>query len=410
MSIDAGSASMLHGQCPTDLELWAESVLGTPDDEDWYDGRVETVLVPPFEVASLRRALARLVAEDRRGFGSDGEATRIARSEVAIAYQVTERVPQLGTYLAVRRDGVPAVVWTEPARNGAELWVAADDDATRIAILDEVLALVRDAASTWRRQAIRFAPEMACHYEHLPPVDPTGVALSSDLTRQLRTNLVVPLTRYAAVAGLVTRRGVLLHGRPGTGKTWAARWVQSQVVGHVTTVVASPLVFGNAAGVVALFELVGADTPCLLVLDDLDVTIGSRHWGDTDALGELLSRLDGPATVPGVFTLATTNDVAALDEALSKRPGRFDVTVVVGDTEAEVRRSLVTALVLSLGVSDDVIEPVVDATSGWTLAEIRDAAQQALLIALDEGIDVDLLAAVRASRWAPQPTAAVGYV
>jgi len=379
---------------PTDLEVWIRAVLDVPDEDDWYDGRIEMVDLPHFETSSLRRALDRLGASEVRAFvGQD--RTAVVQSTVAIGFDAVEKATRPGARFLVHRAGVPVVLWVEVGRERTHFNAACEDHDVRDDTMTEVTALMRGAASAWRRQIVRYDPTEADGYVHLALPDTTRIHLDAGLATQLRRNLVGPLTSYDQVRGLVSRRGVLLQGRPGTGKTWASSWVQAQVAGTVTVVVATPAMFASAGLLIDLFELVGSDTPCLLVLDDLDVTIRSRFDNGSDALGELLSRLDGPAMVDGVFTIATTNHADALDAALSERPGRFDLTIEVGNATRDARAAVLSDLARQLGQDPVAVVPtLVDATECWTLAQVRDLACVALLDAIDRDTEPDLLTAL----------------
>jgi hypothetical protein len=307
----------------SDLDRWARDALCPPDDADWYDLDAYSEEVPLWEIPSVRRALDRLGAEEVHTF-HHGSQVPTGRSRVATAFGVDELATDPGAHHLVQRDGGRALVWLELGPGQADLWVCSDGELDAEHLAETIMDDARGHCSTWRKQAVRFDLASRWGCTHLAPVDPATIVLDEDTATELRRNVVLPATRFEQVRHLVPRRGVLLHGRAGGGKTWATRWVQGHVEGAVTVIVATPLVFGSSNGLVHLFEMARSASPCVVVLDDLDVTIRSRFAGGSDALGELLSRLDGPAAVDGIFVIATTNYLDALDAALTERPGRFD--------------------------------------------------------------------------------------
>ncbi|MBU6330632.1 MAG: ATP-binding protein, partial [Acidobacteria bacterium] len=205
----------------------------------------------------------------------------------------------------------------------------------------------------------------------------------------------VPIVQYRTEHRPVDRRGVLLHGLPGTGKTWALGWVQAQVADHATVIVTTPAMFGHPFAMSDLFKMAVGGAPTLVIMEDLDLTITARSsYGGGDALGELLASLDGPSRALGVFVAATTNHIEALDHALTQRPGRFDRRIEVGDATEEARRVVISQLIARIGAPEDQITTLVARTSGWTLAEIEEAGTLAVLTALDLDQPIDVVAAL----------------
>jgi ATP-dependent 26S proteasome regulatory subunit len=262
------------------------------------------------------------------------------------------------------------------------LFCAATTDAFRDELLDTIESLALGECSTWRGQAVQIDPAEPRGFTHLIPHQPEPPAAT--LADGLRRNLVVPLRQFETLGAHVPRRGVLLHGRPGTGKSWAIGWVISQVLGPVSVIVATPSVVGNGPFMRGAFEMAATAAPALLVLEDLDVGAGHRMLS-ASAFGEILNAMDGPGRLPGVFVAATTNHLELLDPALSQRPGRFDVTLEAVEAPDDVRRRAVEAIAAELGVPDDEVTDVVARTKGYSMAEIAAIGQMAWLVAADTG-------------------------
>jgi SpoVK/Ycf46/Vps4 family AAA+-type ATPase len=152
----------------------------------------------------------------------------------------------------------------------------------------------------------------------------------------------------------------------------------------------------------------------LLVLEDLDIGAGHRVISP-GAFGELLNAMDGPGTVTGVFVAATTNHPELLDPALSQRPGRFDVTFEVPEAPESARRQALRTLAGDLGViDDDEITELVQATNGWSMAEVAAIGHMAILISTDTNEPLSLLAGlneINGNSSTPEPDArSIGYV
>jgi hypothetical protein len=126
-------------------------------------------------------------------------------------------------------------------------------------------------------------------------------------------------------SGLFEKRGeimrYLLAGTPGTGKT-EATIVLANILNQKGVTVIKTVVCEALKEKVELAELLA---PCVLILDDIDLSLGSRSKGGfSQNLGPFLDVLDGTDKISsGVGIIATTNALDLVDKAAS-RPGRFD--------------------------------------------------------------------------------------
>ena len=139
------------------------------------------------------------------------------------------------------------------------------------------------------------------------------------------------------------RRGYLLHGPPGTGKTSLVRMLAIKNglpihVMHLDTM--------NNRELVREWQRIISRTPCIVLVEDLDAVFDGRetkHGGvhfDT-----FLNCLDGVEQTNGIALFLTTNHPNKLDPAIAQqdehgasRPGRIDRLVAFGDLPEEARR------------------------------------------------------------------------
>jgi len=197
-------------------------------------------------------------------------------------------------------------------------------------------------------------------------------------------------------AGHPLKRGVLLFGPPGTGKTHTVRYLVAQLP-EFTVIELSGMGLGNIADACALARLV---QPALLVLEDVDLIAESRAFRsglDNPLLFQVLNEMDGLAGDADIAFLLTTNRVDLLEPALAQRPGRVDLAVEVPLPDAAGRKALLDLYGRGLDLSDDESAEVVGGTEGATASLFAELARRAELLAATEGAERTTIAHVRAA-------------
>ncbi|KAG0214166.1 hypothetical protein BGX33_002413 [Mortierella sp. NVP41] len=134
---------------------------------------------------------------------------------------------------------------------------------------------------------------------------------------------------WYAERGLPFRRGLLLYGSPGTGKTSFIHALAGELGLNIYVVNLSSKNLTDDT----LSELV-SDTPsrCLLLIEDVDAAFVQRASKDAATgitFSGLLNSVDGVSAQEGRMLCMTTNHLDRLDEALI-RPGRVDVRAKFG--------------------------------------------------------------------------------
>ena len=173
--------------------------------------------------------------------------------------------------------------------------------------------------------------------------------------------------------GLGVRRGVLLVGPPGTGKSAVSAVVAQELHADGFTIVYVEAKAGTMLLTVVIEELQRWGDPVLLVLEDVDLWCRDRSSGGGGGLSELLQAMDiDPES--RILTLASTNDAEVLDAA-AIRTGRFDSIVEVPFPDRDAAGAILAALLDGLPGGDVVDTAAVAAalpqrTSGSDLREI----------------------------------------
>ena len=133
------------------------------------------------------------------------------------------------------------------------------------------------------------------------------------------------------VYNLPYKRGILMWGAPGTGKTCTIRLVMEDVIRREGIVVkfTDPRLF--VPGMRVLREIQG-DTPVVVIMEDLD-ELCSVH-GEAS----ITDILDGTERVDKIVFLATTNYPEHLSARIVNRPSRFDRILKIGNLGEKNRR------------------------------------------------------------------------
>ena len=206
--------------------------------------------------------------------------------------------------------------------------------------------------------------------------------------------------KYQRLGGRIPR-GVLLAGRPGTGKTLLARAVAGEAGAPFFSISASEFVEAivgiGASRVRDLFKQAKEASPAIIFIDELDAIGRSRSAGSgpfgggnderEQTLNQILTEMDGFEQSDTVIVLAATNRAEILDSALL-RPGRFDRRVTVPPPDKDGRRKILEVHSRSLPLAADVdLQRVAAITPGMVGADLANLANEAALLAARRGHD-----------------------
>ena len=170
------------------------------------------------------------------------------------------------------------------------------------------------------------------------------------------------------------RRGYLLYGPPGNGKTSVVRAMASD-----PAISAFALDFSNEQlhndALTALFDAAAHEAPSLVIFEDLERLYGHEDEGQNRTritLHHLLNCLDGLGSKEGTIVVATANRPEKLDPAILRRPGRFDRVVPFNPPSIELRREYLQKLAAGC-LEEDVASPAASLSDGFSFAQLREA-------------------------------------
>ena len=196
--------------------------------------------------------------------------------------------------------------------------------------------------------------------------------------------------KYSKMGARVPK-GVLLCGKPGTGKTLIAKAIAGEAGVPFISISGSEFIemFAGlgASRVRKLFEKAQKVSPCIVFIDEIDA-IGARRSSNSGAdtennqtLNQLLVEMDGFETDGSVIVIAATNRPEMLDEALL-RPGRFDRTITIGLPDITDREEILKIHSKNKKVSKDVnLKSIAEDTAGFSGAELENILNEAAILA-----------------------------
>jgi ATPase family associated with various cellular activities (AAA) len=174
--------------------------------------------------------------------------------------------------------------------------------------------------------------------------------------------------------GFVHKRGILLYGPPGNGKSSVIASLVKNLIeqdGIVITVSR----FSMASGAIQNLKKIEPQRKLMLLMEDMDTLLSGDYKTEEPYA---LSLLDGQAQVNGVVFIGTTNYPEQLADRFIKRPGRFDLIIGMGNPAKEAREAYLTHILPH--VPKETIDFLAEKTEGLSLSYLREIAASYLCL------------------------------
>ena len=191
--------------------------------------------------------------------------------------------------------------------------------------------------------------------------------------------------------GVAIKRGILMEGPPGVGKTLVAKALCNQVDSTFIWVTADDVQYPD--DISFIYNMARELSPTIVLFEDIDY-IGKKRSGGGDydkgeggsydkITGELLNQMDGITSNEGIITIASSNYPKSLDKALRNRPGRFDIRVRFEYPNKDLRTQMFNRFLSKTDFTDVKLDEIVKLTDGYSGAYIKELVLSATMIAID---------------------------
>jgi SpoVK/Ycf46/Vps4 family AAA+-type ATPase len=231
------------------------------------------------------------------------------------------------------------------------------------------------------------APEMDAE---IGKVTWDDVILDAETLRTLRDavdGFITSRESFRAL-GFPWRRGVLLAGPPGTGKTMVCKASAAALPDLPFLYVRNIDECDGQDAIESIFKRARRLSPALLINEDLDgfVTDANRS--------HFLNEMDGMENNDGLLIIASTNHPHKIDDALLRRPSRFDRVFHLGPPKVAERAAYCELILRRLRHADHLdhqldehalASKVADRTQGFTPAFLKEVFTSAALECANRG-------------------------
>lgn len=287
--------------------------------------------------------------------------------------------------------GVDAPVHVTMSASGTYIQgtVRRRDRARLVEISNLARKIIREK-SVYKAKAIRLNVDsdgdiqldVQPEFLNLAGVNESDIIHTDETEALIRTNVFAPLKHTEACRRnhIPLKRGILLEGRYGTGKSLTARVTAKIAIDNGWTFI----MLNRSQGLKSAIEFAQQYQPCVIFAEDIDRAADRED----ESVNDLVNTLDGLITKSmEMMVVLTTNFIEKIDKSLL-RPGRFDAVISIDEPDSKTAQRIVRAYAGELLGVDEDLSRVGEVTAGMIPASIREVVERAKLSMLVEGRDI----------------------
>ncbi len=208
----------------------------------------------------------------------------------------------------------------------------------------------------------------------------SSLIFDDNIREQINTNILVPMkqTSMCRQQKIPLKRGILLEGPYGTGKSLTARMAAKIAEDHGWTFVLLNRIQGMEA---ALRFIKGRYEPALVFAEDIDRIAADRD----DGMNDLINTIDGVVSKNSeIMIVLTSNHADKLDKSIL-RPGRLDAVISLRAPNAQTVEKLLRFYAGDLIEANEDLSEAGKELAGQIPASIRECVERAKLGMLGRG-------------------------
>ncbi|GIP35369.1 AAA family ATPase [Paenibacillus sp. J2TS4] len=166
------------------------------------------------------------------------------------------------------------------------------------------------------------------------------------------------------------KRGILLYGKPGNGKTTLVK----SIAGSVQAPVAYWQITEHTCSdsIQEVFQAAAVMAPMILIIEDIDSM-------PEQVRSFFLNTLDGATSKEGIFLIGTTNYPERIDPALMNRAGRFDRAYEIKPPNTELRQAYLKRKGMQKLLGEEGLQEAARLAEGFSFAQLNELYVSAAL-------------------------------
>lgn len=213
----------------------------------------------------------------------------------------------------------------------------------------------------------------------LSDVSPDQLIFSREVADIVDTTLFTPIckTEFCRANDIPLKRGILLEGPPGVGKTLTAAVVASMSQKHGWTFIQND----DVKDLPRVYKFAMHHQPAIIFCEDLDLVLKEATERD-DIINNILNSIDGIESKNlEILLVLTTNFVGKITKA-SLRPGRIDAVVPVRPPDSEAVQRLIRLYAKERMAEGEDLTEAGALLAGKNAAVVREVVERSKLSAV----------------------------